>query len=107
MLTFARCTIRLQGEEISSVLARQRKSSLRMASCIALFRLYETQPVIQVRHYQLLLIYTNHLVTIYRHVTHVWGLVGLWGQEGGHFEYEGRKGLILYYCSSESTVFDF
>ncbi|BFZ20477.1 hypothetical protein BsWGS_23516 [Bradybaena similaris] len=45
-----RCTIRLQGEEISSVLTRQRKSSLRMASCIALFRLYETQPVIQGFH---------------------------------------------------------
>ncbi|KAH9488640.1 hypothetical protein Btru_061269 [Bulinus truncatus] len=41
-----RCTMKLQGEEISSSLAKQRKIAVGLASSIALFKLIETQPVV-------------------------------------------------------------
>ncbi|CAL1533040.1 unnamed protein product [Lymnaea stagnalis] len=45
-----RCTMKLQGEEISTCLAKQRRPSVNLASSIALFHLYETQPVVQRSH---------------------------------------------------------
>ncbi|KAK0063417.1 hypothetical protein Bpfe_007058 [Biomphalaria pfeifferi] len=41
-----RCTIKLQGEEISSCLAKQRKVAVSLASSKALFQLFESQPLV-------------------------------------------------------------
>ncbi|GFN73509.1 hypothetical protein PoB_000001500 [Plakobranchus ocellatus] len=45
-----RCTMTLQAQQIASCVTRLRKDAVRMASIMALFAFYETQPVVQGFH---------------------------------------------------------